>query len=365
MKNSWICLVLAVLLQSAGMRPVITNNRKNELPVSENLFIITTDGFRWQEVFNGADSLLINNDDYTPDKETVKALYWAGTAEERRKKLMPFFWNVINRKGQIYGNRDFGNKVNTANLYSISYPGYNELFTGNTDPAISENGRYYNSNINVFEYLNEKPQFKGKIALFTSWNVFPYIFNSKRNHLPVNSGYETMDEKSPQQEMINAVQADGIIDKTDTRYDQLTFLTAKEYIQQHKPRVVFLGLGETDEFAHQGRYDLYLDQANQVDKMIADLWHWVQTTPGYKDNTTFIITTDHGRGSKSSKWPSHGAFIKGSSQTWLAIIGPHIQPFGEIMEDGQLYQQQIAQTIAKLLGEEFITSNAAPSISLR
>jgi hypothetical protein len=99
--------------------------------------------------------------------------------------------------------------------------------------------------------------------------------------------------------------------------------------------------------------------------MIAELWHWVQTTPGYKDNTTFIITTDHGRGSKESKWSSHGELIKGSSQTWLAVIGPGIKPLGEIKVDQQLYQQQIAQTIAHLLGEEFVTDDIAPAITLR
>ena len=99
--------------------------------------------------------------------------------------------------------------------------------------------------------------------------------------------------------------------------------------------------------------------------MIAGLWHWAQTTPGYKDNTTFIITTDHGRGKRSEKWSSHGRFIGGSSQAWLAIIGPGINPLGEIKEEQQLYQQQLAQTIARLLGEEFEMDNIAPAISLR
>jgi hypothetical protein len=89
--------------------------------------------------------------------------------------------------------------------------------------------------------------------------------------------------------------------------------------------------------------------------MIAELWHWVQTTPGYKDNTTLIITTDHGRGRKNSRWSEHGSFIKGSSETWLAMIGPGIKPLGEIKEEQQLYQQQLAQTIAAILGEYFET----------
>ena len=256
--------------------------------------------------------------------------------------------------------------MNTANLYAISYPGYNEIFTGTTDVSISSNRKYKNPNINILEYLDSKPLFRGKVAAFTSWDVFPYILNAERNDMMINSGYMTMDGKiSADQEMISKVQVEGVHEKTATRYDQLTFLTAKDYIRQHRPRVVYIGLGETDEFAHQRRYDLYLDQANKIDKMIAELWHWVQTTPGYKNNTTFIITTDHGRGSSVAKWASHGEFIKGSSQTWLSLIGPGIRPYGEIKDDQQFYQVQIARTIAGILGVDFSVENASPPISLR
>lgn len=346
-------------------------NKKIEPPadpriVTKNVFIITTDGFRWQEVFNGADSLLINDEKYTPGDGTIKALYWSSTPVERRKKLMPFFWNVIDKKGQLYGNRFFGNKANVVNPFAISYPGYNEIFTGNTNLAVSSNNKSPGPDISILEYLNNKEQFKGRIAVFTSWEVFPYILNEKRSQLIINSGYKEMNfTNSHREHMINLVQQVGVYKKTDTRYDQLTFLAAKEYIQKHRPRVLYLGLGETDEFAHRGRYDLYLHQANQVDKMIAELWHWVQTTPGYKDNTSFIITTDHGRGNKSRNWSAHGEFIKGSTQTWIAILGPTIRPLGEIKEEGQVYQQQIAQTIAHLIGEEFIANNISPALSLR
>jgi hypothetical protein len=364
MKNTLVSVFMFAVIPFSSykmIKPPI-----NPRLVTQNVFIITTDGFRWQEVFNGADSVLLNDEHYSPDTGTMKALYWASTPEERRKKLLPFFWNIINTKGRLYGNRFFGNNVNVANGYAISYPGYNEIFTGNTNPAVSTNAKNPDPDVNILEYLNSKDSFNGKIAAFTSWDVFPYILNEERSHLIINSGYREMNGlKSARQQMINRVQQEGIYDKTATRYDQLTFLTAKEYLQQQRPKVLYLGLGETDEFAHQGRYDLYLDQANQVDKMIAELWHWVQTTPGYKDNTTFIITTDHGRGSKSSKWSSHGEFIKGSSQTWLAVIGPNIQPLGEIKQDGQLYQQQVAQTIAHLLGQEFNPDNIAPAISFR
>lgn len=350
MKNVLVSVMLLTILQqpdTPGTSPSQT------VPASTgNVFIITTDGLRWQEVFAGADSLLINNEKATPVSELSNMLYWDVTPEARRKKLMPFLWNIIAKKGQLAGNRFYGNKVDVANAYAISYPGYNEIFTGTTDEMISSNKKYRNPNINVLEFLGNKEDFKGKVAAFTSWDVFPYILNEKRNRLNINSGYENGIEYSAGQEVINEVQQE-VTDKQATRYDQLTFASAKEYLLAHKPKLFFLGLGETDEFAHDGRYDLYLQQANAVDRMIAELWHWVQTTPGYKDNTTFIITTDHGRGSRTGKWTSHGAFIKGSSEVWLAMIGPGIEPLGELKEKQQLYQRQLAQTIAHLLGENF------------
>jgi bisphosphoglycerate-independent phosphoglycerate mutase (AlkP superfamily) len=159
---------------------------------------------------------------------------------------------------------------------------------------------------------------------------------------------------------------DAVYDKTETRQDQLTFITAKEYIGKFQPSIVYLGFGETDEMAHRGRYDLYLEKAAAIDKMIGELWHWVQSNPGYKDNTTFIITSDHGRGRSSSKWADHGLFVNGSSQTWLVLIGPNITPLGEMKNEEQIYQKQIAQTIAGLVGENFHSGKSvAPAIALK
>lgn len=322
---------------------------------SENIFIIITDGFRWQEVFNGADSLLINNETFTADNATLKSMYWADTKEERRKRLMPFFWNVIVNNGQLIGNRDLENKMNVANIYSVSYPGYNEIFTGTTNLSISGNSKKNNPNINVLEYLENKEEFEGKIAVFSSWNVFPYILNRERSRIMMNCGYEQLESLTDNSgvAMINSVQEKGILNKTATRYDMLTYTTAKEYIKTNKPRIVVIGFGETDDFAHQKRYDLYLQQANQVDRMIGELWHMVQTTPEYKNNTNFLITTDHGRGKNLKHWSGHGFFIDGSSQTWLAMIGPNIYPLGESAKKQQAYNKQLAKTIANLVGEDF------------
>ena len=316
---------------------------------TKHLFVITIDGFRWQEVFSGADPSLVENDEYVRDTALIRSLYWDTTAELRRKKLLPFFWGTIAEKGRLYGNRLWGNKVNVRNWYKISYPGYNEIFTGHTDAFSSPNLAINNKHVNVLEYLNASNEYKGKVAIFTSWNVFPYILNETRSGLPVNSGYEMLNEQTPEAGVIDSVQRTMRPGKT--RQDMLTYLSAREYIREHHPSVLFLGFGETDECAHSGRYDLYLQQAADLDRMISDLWYYVQTDPYYKDSTTFLITTDHGRGWKPNKWTTHGFWAEGSGDIWMAVLGPNIRPEGELRSKGQVYQKQIAATIASLLGD--------------
>lgn len=87
--------------------------------------------------------------------------------------------------------------------------------------------------------------------------------------------------------------------------------------------------------------------------MIGELWHLVQTTPGYKNNTNFLITTDHGRGNTSKHRTGHGFFINGSSETWIGLLGPGTKGAEKDLRSTQLYNKQIAGTIANLIGEEF------------
>ncbi len=123
-------------------------------PKTKNIFIVTIDGIRWQEIFKGADVDIINNHRYTSNVDLAKLIYLDSSALQSRKKLLPFFWNVIQQKGQLYGNRLYGNKVNVSNSYKFSYPGYNEIFTGYPDLYVNSNSAKNNPNINVLEYLN-------------------------------------------------------------------------------------------------------------------------------------------------------------------------------------------------------------------
>ena len=328
-------------------------------PSCENIFIITTDGYRWQELFSGAEADILFDTKYVNDTAAMRCMYWANTSEERRKKLMPFTWNYISANGQLWGNRNYGNLVSVANPYHLSYAGYNEIFTGYADRAIINNKPKKDHNSNLLSFLNGLPGYENKVAMFGSWKLFTYILNGTNKKIQLNAGYQAFEDDSLSETMnvINQLQQSSSYNTLATRSDILTFTIAMEYVQAKHPKIVHIGFGETDEFAHHGQYDRYLAQANQFDKFLADIWTMIQSDDFYKNKTTLFITTDHGRGRKPGKWPVHGPFIGGSDETWMIQLGPHIAPLGEMKEKIELQNEQFAQTIASYLGKVFIAKH--------
>ncbi len=328
---------------------------------SKNVLIITLDGTRWNEIFGGADGNLLFNPQFVRDTSLMKQQYWHTYPEERRRLLMPFFWSVIARQGQLLGNRLYNNDVNVANLYKISYPGYSEIFTGYADKLFIPNLSINNKRTNILQYLNNQQEFKGKVAAFCSWRVLPFILDEKNGTMQVNAGYEPLYSEELFSKIIDSVQL-NVHDKNNTRHDLLTFESAKNYLESKHPKVLYIGLGETDEFAHKGDYDTYLQKMHNADAMIAELWYYVQTDPFYRNNTAMVITTDHGRGRKPDNWSKHGFWINGSGETWMAMLGCGIEALGEVKVKQQVFQKQVAPTIAALLGQSFVPGHqvAAP-----
>jgi Type I phosphodiesterase / nucleotide pyrophosphatase len=328
----------------------------------ENIIIITTDGFRWQEVFKGMDSAIANNPKFNQgDSSYIFETYWSDNEHERRKKLMPFFWNTIVNHGQIYGNRKLDNKVNNANPHWFSYPGYSEIMTGFADSTIDSNEFPPNPHITVLEFLNQQPKFKNKVAAFGAWNAFDRILNQQRSGMPVFSAFDTIGGKKPtaNEKLINAMMQDSFRPFGNAEcLDVFTHYAAIEYLKTRKPKILYISYGETDEWAHHGYYRSYLDAAHLVDKWIKEIWTFVQSDPQYKNKTALFITTDHGRGDiNKSEWTDHGSGVADAYEIWFAAMAPNISPSGEQKNNVQLFQDQFAQTIAKLLGVTYKASH--------
>ena len=323
-------------------------------PKTENVIFVMTDGLRWQDVFRGADPALLNKESGVPNPDAAKKEYWRETPEARRAALMPFLWGTMAKQGQLYGNRDQGSEAYVTNGFNFSYPGYNETLTGAPDPRVDSNDKIPNRNVTVLEWLNRKPAFKGKVAAFGAWDVISAIANGERGGFPANAGYDAfqMTPMTPQLALINKLKAETKVWDGEV-FDSFPFFTAMEYLKAKKPRVLYLSLGETDEWAHDGKYELYLKSARRVDDYLKTLWETVQSMPGYKDHTTLIFTPDHGRGEAPTDWKGHGQKIPDSKYIWMAFLGPDTPPSGERKNVPAVTQSQVAATLAAFLGEDY------------
>jgi arylsulfatase A-like enzyme len=224
---------------------------------------------------------------------------------------------------------------------------------------VDSNSKKYNQNITVLEWLHQQEAYKWKVAAFCSWDVFPYIINDVRSGIPVNaSAAYAGKELTEKEKLLNDLQDEVPVLFGDMRLDVFTHHYALEYMEKYHPRVVYIAYGETDDFAHAGKYDNYLYSAHQTDKWIGEVWDFLQSDEQYRDKTTVFITTDHGRGnSPKEEWKSHGKIFKGSPGIWFAVMGPDTPATGEVMQSGQLYQNQVAETIARFLGLDYTSPN--------
>lgn len=329
---------------------------------TENVILITYDGLRNQELFGGIDDRLMKG---VKKKERLTEQFVRKTDKQEREALLPFFWNSIAKEGQVWGNLALNSKVRVVNQQVFSYPGYNEILTGRPNPAITSNAKENNKNITVLEWLNQQSELKGRVEAFASWDVFPYIINEERSGVPVNAGWETfinMGDKAKQKQL-NMLTRELPQMWDSVRYDVITFEGAMDAIEHRKPRVLYIAFGETDDWAHEGRYDLYIESANRTDVYIQRIWEKVQSIPEYAGKTTLILTTDHGRGDSDPEWKSHGIKIEGAEYIWTAMLGPDTPAKG-LLKDTSTTQGQVAATMAALLGLDFQQDHpeAAPAL---
>lgn len=357
MRRLWTLLLLTLVSSNAAAQGR-----------TRNVVLIVTDGLRWQEVFRGAERGLVSTKPGgVRDTTTHLKRYWRDDVVARRQALLPFLWSTIATQGVVLGNRDRDNVAAITNTMKFSYPGYNEIFTGWFDPRIDSNDYPPNPNVTVFEWLARKPAYRGKVGAVATWDAFRRIFNRERAGIDVIDGWATPfpSPANARQATINDLYGTTMQLWENNAYDAHMHLTTKEYIRTKKPRLLFVGYGETDEWAHAGFYDMLLQSAHRVDGYIKDLWETMQAMPEYRGNTTFLITTDHGRGDGAEDWKHHGEEVVGAEYIWMAMLGPDTPAAGEVVGGERTTQSQVAATIAALLGEDYNTAAPKAGAPLR
>src|SRR5215510_1098344 len=203
---------------------------------TENIVLITLDGARNQEIFSGAD-LEILRDKTRRGKVEETALYkryWADTPEQRREKLMPFFWGTLMRQyGSIAGNRNLGSTVMTTNKMWFSYPGYSEILTGQAhDDVIKSNDKKRNPYTSALEFLKLKLKLDAKqVAAFASWDVMDFIAEHEAGSITSNAGYEPYDHPDPEIKLLSRLQSEAPTPWDNVRHDYYTFRFAMAHLK--------------------------------------------------------------------------------------------------------------------------------------
>ena len=199
---------------------------------------------------------------------------------------------------------------------------------------------------------------------FASWSVFNAIGEHATGALTINAGFEAFASPTPEAARLSALQFETPTPWDTVRHDAYTFRFAMDHLARHRPRVLYLALGETDDWAHNGRYNRVLEAYARSDEYLRELWTWLQSRSEYRGRTSLLVTTDHGRGRTAEDWRSHGEKYPDAGMTWMALVSPSMSRRGEWRDHAPLTNAQVAATLAHWMGLDWRAFNpaAAPPI---
>jgi len=342
------CLVIAFAL--------VFLTRPAGAQANRSVVLITFDGVRTQEFFAGLDTVIAHADEkfhgiYRPER--LRSDYWRATPAERRRAVMPFFWDSVAPEALVFGNPALGSRVTLQNPHRFSAPGYLELLTGRYQPDVTSNDPVRYPHQTVLEHARASLGLpREKVALFGSWENFRYYAASRDDAVFVNAGYDSLPTGlgTPRMRDLARLQHRALALWEGSRLDAFTGAMALEYLRHYQPRVTYIAFNDTDDLAHNQRYDRVLDALHALDGFLGELMAVLDSVPGYRGRTTVILTTDHGRGLTPGDWSDHGEDVAGAENIWLAVWGPDTRGSGEVRGGPPLQQASVAATLLRCLG---------------
>ena len=268
-------------------------------PSTQNVIVIVMDGARYSETF-GEPSM-----QYIPVMRSLLPQATYGTAFYNDGTTNTCNGHVAITTG-VYENIDNGGNE------LPNYPGYPQI------------------------WIKEKKQATSKAWLITTKDKLEVLRNCKQS--------SWKDLYMPMTDCGNS----GIF--TGYRNDSTTCTEVLNKMSLLHPNLLIVNFKEPDASGHTGNWDNYLRGIRDVDAFIAQIWQYVQADPLYRDNTTLIVTNDHGRHSPNiaDGFVSHGDACDGCRHIMFFAIGKGI-PKGKVF--GTRYSlTDLNITITTMLG---------------
>jgi len=286
-------------------------------PMSEpvaTVVLLTMDGVRLQELLSGSSTALSNQ----PPVPVLPNLM---------KKLAP--------QGVFLGDASQGSRVRIGNPMGISMSGYQTLFAGRFKLCV----RNECSAVAEDTLLTGIAEAFGPSILFLSaYRELCAGVTAAPSSAVAVCGLDALRDYA----------SESGVEAADSVDDNVINL-GLQALRQNPPRLVYLGLDESDSVGHSGDYPAYLDVLARYDVFLAALWAEVEKLNAQGHPTSLIVTTDHGRG-HDRNWTQHRWNIRGSNAIWIFGGGHGIQPKGVVSNSKTRALYDIRPTIEHLLG---------------
>jgi len=307
--------------------------------------IVTLDGVRWQDVFQGAD----------PDLRPGEV---AAELARRPVALMPRLHALVASRGIALGADASGplldagapcGIVRTASGANVSLPGYLEIFTGRATRCRDNQCPRTLAPTLLDEVVSAG---RGPVASVGSWEILDHAVSRGDTGVFVAAGRQPWPASRPLAEPLERLVAAG--EAADAhpgvgsyRPDAHTAAIALEVFRTTGPALFHLGLGDPDEWGHKDDYAAYLTSLQEADAAIGEL---ATTLDGMGERgaaTLVVVTSDHGR---NASFQHHGALHVESGRTWIAAFGRRMVPRGVTCPATEVTLADVAPTLRVVMG---------------
>lgn len=251
-------------------------------------------------------------------------------------KYSPLLCDSLKKEGTFYAQFK-----NNGPTYTV--PGHTAIVTG-TYQRISNAGTALPKQPNIFQYFLKNTGLDSSAA---------YVVASKgKLDVLVNTS-----QKKWNNQYIASTYCGPNGNGLGYGRDDKTFAKVTELVKsENPPQLMLINLLAVDVYGHANNWDKYLESITQSDKYAAQLWQMIQQNPVLKDQTTLLITNDHGRhlDGVRSGFVNHGCRCEGCRHISLLVLGPDT-PKGKIVNE-EAEMIDISKTIAEIYRFQMPTS---------
>jgi arylsulfatase A-like enzyme len=295
--------------------------------------LVVLDGVRWQEAFDDA--------------------------------VMPHLRAIASDRGAALGAPDSSGPAITASGPAfVSLPGYTEIFTGQRSHPCADNDCAATRQPTIADDVRAGEASEADVAVFASWAPIERAATTDPSRVVLSAGRSRLSHRDwldgdpiARASLERGARAGPFPGHGDFRPDRFTAALALRYLETRRPRFLFLGLGEADEYAHRGDYAGYVASLRAADDVLGALVATLDRMGARGAGTALFVTTDHGR---ARDYRHHGRAFPESARVWVVASGAGISARGRVRAERPHRLADVAPTLRLLLA---VDAAGAPSPS--